>query len=100
MKKNLREWLLRQDSDAESRLDALRARVLAPGLSIAEVGLALFRPTRAWAALALVWIALLVANHVANREPRVAHVIGLTAASASLASLLPNEAPAPLDHHS
>jgi len=100
MKQNLREWMLRQDAEAESRLDALRARVLTPKPSMAEMVIALFRPTGAWAALAIVWIVLLAANHAVNREPSAPRRLGISAAGAALASLLRNEATAPLDHHS
>jgi len=100
MKKNLGEWMLEGNGDAVMRLDALRARVLSPRPSAAEVLRAVFRPAGAWVALALAWLALAITAHVVNRGANGAHALVPRLTDADLTILLSNESPAPLDHHS
>ncbi len=100
MKKNLRDWMLEGDGGAVPRLDALRARILSPRPSAADVVRALFRPAEAWVALALVWLALAAITHVVNRGSGGAHATAPRLTDADLSLLLSNESAPPLDHHS
>jgi len=100
--RNPRDWLLAREADAAARLDQIRRAALAPERatfleSVAEI----FRPNlRAWAALAIAWIAL-VAVHAAlssgSRSP-----LRATGAQPDLTALAtnPDEGLSLLDHHS
>jgi len=100
MKRKLRDWMLDREADAGPRLDALRRQLLEPGLTIADVIRAVFRPATAWATLALVWIALLLTNRAVNRKTAGPRWFERDVATTTLAAVLPDEAPAPLDPHS
>ncbi len=71
MRKNAREWLLARERDAEGRLDSIRQAALAPErAALLDSLLEVFRPNlRAWAALALLWLLLAVAQTSVPRRP-------------------------------
>jgi hypothetical protein len=71
MRHSARDWLLAREKDAEPRLDSIRRAALAPRrATFLDCALEVFRPNLgAWAALALVWILLAVAEASIPRRP-------------------------------
>jgi|GEM_PF-4584858 len=102
MRRTPGDWLLARDSDASPRLDSIRRAVLAPErATLLEAVVEAFRPNlAAWAALALVWLAL-AAAHLAT-PPGITpppNWAGRRQIPSALAAS-PDEIFSPLDRHS
>ena len=102
MIRSARDWLLARDADAQARLDEIRRAALAPERATPlESAAEIFRPNlRAWAALALAWIALAAAHAAISGSSRPPpRAAGLQPDLAALAAH-PDEVLSLLDRHS
>jgi hypothetical protein len=100
VRRNAREWLLAREQDAEPRLDSIRRGALAPEpAAFLESLREVFRPNlQAWAALALLWLLLALAQARIPPPPPAGPPRSLPRADSAF-FVTANEKISPLDNH-